>query len=613
MQSLDNADFSIVNAQKSIGEDIYQQKYSVEKSMCIGENRKWMQTIEKCGKDNDIAIAITKLHAILEAVSDRVEMHTNMGKQHDNWNSLRLNSINMITLTDKTMAGLGAISWVAMPVFTLKLSSCLLFFAATRMLLVINKFQPPQLVEEQRNASRLFKQIRKEIETLLAFDHQHPNQADVNNMMERVLALDKAYPLPLIGVMLEKKRHGSINTIAMQSLDDADFSVVDAQKSTGEDIYQQKYSVEKSMCIGENRKWMQTIEKCGKDNDIAIAKLHAILEAVSDRVEMHTNMGEQRDNWNSLLLNSINMITLTGTTMAGLGTISGVAMPVFALKLSSCLLFSAATGMLMVMNKLQPSQLVEEQRNASRLFKQIRKEIETLLAFDHQHLNQTDVNNMMERVLALDKAYPLPLIGVMLEKFPAKLKPTVWWPPLNVQFQRESRLQDQERHCNGWTDEIENEMREIVEVLKRKDKEDYIRLGNIALKLNKIFAIMGPILSGMAAIGSAFVGSSSLAIYIAVGAGALATIVNSLEHGGQIGMVFEMYRNSAGFYQLLEESIESTLEGGELERRENGEIYATKVALQLGRSLKQLKELATASASSRKNGETIQEFASKLF
>ena len=47
------------------------------------------------------------------------------------------------------------------------------------------------------------------------------------------------------------------------------------------------------------------------------AQLYAILEAVADRVEMHNNIGEQRENWNTLLLNSINMITLTAVTMAG--------------------------------------------------------------------------------------------------------------------------------------------------------------------------------------------------------------------------------------------------------------------------------------------------------
>ena len=69
-----------------------------------------------------------------------------------------------------------------------------------------------------------------------------------------------------------------------------------------------------------------------------------------------------------LLLNSINMLTLVASTMAGVaGSYDGA--PVLALKLSSTLLFSAATGMLLSTNKIQPSQLAEEQRNVARLFK----------------------------------------------------------------------------------------------------------------------------------------------------------------------------------------------------------------------------------------------------
>jgi hypothetical protein len=68
---------------------------------------------------------------------------------------------------------------------------------------------------------------------------------------------------------------------------------------------------------------------------------------------MHKNVGEQRDNWNKLLLDSINMIILTAATMAGVSA----GAPLLALKLSSTLLFSAATGMLLIMNKIQPSQL----------------------------------------------------------------------------------------------------------------------------------------------------------------------------------------------------------------------------------------------------------------
>ncbi|GJU00960.1 probable F-box protein [Tanacetum coccineum] len=74
-----------------------------------------------------------------------------------------------------------------------------------------------------------------------------------------------------------------------------------------------------------------------------LEKLYTILEAVSDRLDMHKNIGEQRNNCDNLLLTSINTITLSAVT---------------------------ATGMLIIMNKIQPSQLIEEQRNASRLFKQ---------------------------------------------------------------------------------------------------------------------------------------------------------------------------------------------------------------------------------------------------
>ncbi|CAL5409535.1 unnamed protein product [Camellia sinensis] len=343
---------------------------------------------------------------------------------------------------------------------------------------------------------------------------------------------------------------------------------------------------------------------------VAIAKLYAIMEAVDDRVEMHKNVGEQRSNWNSLLLTSINAITLTASTMAGIAatTSASGSGPLAALKLSSTLLYLAATGMLLIMNKLQPSQLAEEQRNAARLFKQIREEIHTTICIGNPSNKQ--VKDAMKKVLALDKAYPLPLLGVMLDKFPKKVDPATWWPQ---QQRRQAKGLGERNDKNGWDAKLEDEMREIVGVLNRKDKEDYLRLGEKALKLNKILAISGPLLTGLAAIGSAFVGSpshGSWAVVLGVVGGALSSIVNTLEHGGQIGMVFEMYRSNAGFFKLMEESIESNLKDREVERRENGELLEMKVALQLGRSLSELKDLA---ASSSVKGEAMEEFASKLF
>ncbi|OVA03414.1 Petal formation-expressed [Macleaya cordata] len=361
-------------------------------------------------------------------------------------------------------------------------------------------------------------------------------------------------------------------------------------------------------------------------NSTVTAELYMIMEAVAERVEMHTNIGEQRNNWNTLLLNSINAITITAATMTGLAASTGVIMgsssssALLALKLSSTLLYSAATGMLLVMNKIQPSQLAEEQRNAARLLKQLHEQIQTKLSLSTP--TQMDVKQAMEKVLALDKAYPLPLLGgVMIEKFPNAVEPAIWWPQQQQQQQEQKKFINgkQQVEKNGWSSRLEKEMKDIVEVLKTKDIEEYVRLSKMVLKINKILAISGPLLTGIGALSSAFVGSSShgsAAVLFGVVAGALATVVNTLEHGGQVGMVFEMYRACAGSFQLLEETIESTLKEREVEKRENGELFEMKVALQLGRSLSELRNLAAGSSSSSPKDvkdTTSIEFASKLF
>lgn len=342
-------------------------------------------------------------------------------------------------------------------------------------------------------------------------------------------------------------------------------------------------------------------------SQLAAAKLHVIMEAVADRVEMHNNIGAQRDNWNHLLLTSINAITLTAATMAGMAAISGA--PLMALKLSSTILYLAATGMLVVMNKIQPSQLAEEQRYAARLFKQLHGQIKSTLSL-HQNLTIVNVNEAMEKALALDRAYPLALLGKMLEKFPKIVEPALWWPK---QSHRQVDIEELggRKAGNGWSRRLEEEMREIAGIIERKDGADYLRLSEKALKVNKFLAISGPVLTGIGALGSVLVGTSHgvWGIVLGVIAGGLASVVNTLEHGGQVGMVFEMYRSNAGLFRLMKEKIESNLNEKDVERRENGEVFEMKVALQLGRSLSELQHLVDSS----RNGVASEEFASKLF
>ncbi|KAJ6999429.1 hypothetical protein NC653_010204 [Populus alba x Populus x berolinensis] len=95
---------------------------------------------------------------------------------------------------------------------------------------------------------------------------------------------------------------------------------------------------------------------------------------------------------------------------------------------------------------------------------------------------------------------------------------------------------------NGWSEDLE-------EVMKTKDSEDYMRLGHLAFKANKILAICGPLLTGTAASGSAFVGHGSWVVIVAVTEGARSSSVNTFEHGGQAGM-FKLNFDSIRFLYL---------------------------------------------------------------
>jgi hypothetical protein len=345
-------------------------------------------------------------------------------------------------------------------------------------------------------------------------------------------------------------------------------------------------------------------------NSKEVVKFHLIMEIISDRIEMHKNIGIQRDNWNKLLLSSINMMTLSASTMVGLAAVAstGAEGSLIALKVSSTVLYMASTGLLLFMNKVQPSQLAEEQRNAARFFKQLQEELKTKLALEN--VDENDVNEAMEKVLALDKAYPLPLLGSMIEKFPQNVKPAKWWP----EMKKQKHQKENEGKFNGWNLRLEEEMKKIVMVIKNKDIENDLKLSEKVLKLNKILAFSGPTLTCLAAFGSVFLGcvNSSWPMMLGIICGALASIVNTIEHGGQVGMVFEFYRTATGFFKLMEDTIELNMNEEDYLKRENGELFEMKVALKLGRSVSELRQFSDE-LSSEDYDNVCEEFASKLF
>ncbi|KAJ9169153.1 hypothetical protein P3X46_020615 [Hevea brasiliensis] len=82
--------------------------------------------------------------------------------------------------------------------------------------------------------------------------------------------------------------------------------------------------------------------------------------------------------------------------------------------------------------------------------------------------NIDDVNEAMEKVLALDRAYPLPLRGVMLEKFPSSVDPAICWPQ---QRRKQAKGFGRMIDGNGWNRELKDEMRQIDGILRTKIKQ----------------------------------------------------------------------------------------------------------------------------------------------
>jgi hypothetical protein len=354
----------------------------------------------------------------------------------------------------------------------------------------------------------------------------------------------------------------------------------------------------------------------GRSN--AAEKLRAVAEAAADRAEMHDIIGRQRDNWNHLLLHSTNSLALAASVMAALAP----AAPAPALRASAGALLATAAVTMAAANRLQPSQLAEEQRNATRLWRQLERDVRATLQQQREEgeaqLAQADVQDAVDRVLALDAAYPLPLLPGMLEKFPKAVEPARWWPRRRPQQQAKSASSSRSRSFgrrggNGWGQEVEEEMRGLLRVLRAKDEQEYLRVGKLVLGVNRGLAVAGPALAGAAAVATAFIGGDAAwASGAAVTCGALAAAVNTVEHGAQLGMLFELLRNCAGFYRKLQEDIEAALGEPDVERRENGDVFRTKVALLLGRDASELRQFRRMASVSVKDDD-IKDYAGKLF
>ncbi|KAI5014937.1 hypothetical protein ZWY2020_056327 [Hordeum vulgare] len=112
-----------------------------------------------------------------------------------------------------------------------------------------------------------------------------------------------------------------------------------------------------------------------------------------------------------------------------------------------------------VVNKIQPSQ-----RNATRLWRELERDVRGKLALGAP-TTKADVQEAMDQVIALDAAYPLPLLPGMLEKLPKAVEPARWWSCRRLAAQPKNSKSKSFGHRggaivasgNGWTQDLEDE------------------------------------------------------------------------------------------------------------------------------------------------------------
>ncbi|KAH7285112.1 hypothetical protein KP509_33G013700 [Ceratopteris richardii] len=327
------------------------------------------------------------------------------------------------------------------------------------------------------------------------------------------------------------------------------------------------------------------------DAALLTAQLLLLQNAATDRAEMHAILAEQRDNWNKLF-----QYSLTSATMIAciLSAIAGHVGNCLSLSLSAFILNAGAAFMMAVINQFQPSQLAEEQRTAVRLFRKLAADVRfTLNVPDpiRQSL-PSFYSDCQRRLRGLDKAFPMPLTPGGLEKFPSEVIPTVLRDPgqqLSFHHQpRKNTVLIKNTGDNGWDERLAHELRNVASTLRSCDIPKYIGWAKNIVKANKLLAISSPALAAVAAIlnllsmtNISTLSGATLGISAAV-CSILSTFVSNMSNDMQLGMVFELYRNSAGYYADVETSITEMLKMPAAER-ENGSIFRQRVAYELGR------------------------------
>jgi hypothetical protein len=309
----------------------------------------------------------------------------------------------------------------------------------------------------------------------------------------------------------------------------------------------------------------------GVQNPRLVAQLRNIALAASARADQHATIGLQRDNWNKLCHTTVVTATVAAAALAP------------SCSITAFVLNFASAGLMVLAGKMQPSQLAEEQRSAANQCRALAAEIEATLLVDPRLREDAHlyVEDKCARLRAVDAAYPLPLLPNGLPKFPAVVRPPVLNAPVNL-----AEPEMAANGSNGWSPAIAEDLKRTAQKLRDADVEIYLGWARKKERESLRLAVAAPVLVATAALLNVLQCVPAVASAPTATAAALCSAVGmfcfSFAQGGQIGMIFEMYRNCAGSFADMDNTIQRALRMPVCQR-EDGELFHQKIALQLGR------------------------------
>ncbi|KAG6549376.1 hypothetical protein Mapa_009095 [Marchantia paleacea] len=304
------------------------------------------------------------------------------------------------------------------------------------------------------------------------------------------------------------------------------------------------------------------------------SQFESLSVAISDRVEMHSILALQRDNWNRLFHNTITMASVSAAVAS---SVNG-AVPAQGLQVVAIILGMGAAALMALVSKFQPSQLAEEQRHAARFFKRLGADVEATLHVDPRLCEEASAywERSVGTFHALDRAFPLPLTPIVVEKFPKHVGPSQLSG--EVDLSRPEVEVSWQSHSNGWTSSAVEDLKRTANLLHDSDIPEYVNMANNAKIINLILSITSPLLA-TAGVALNIAGCPSVAAAVTVGS----LFAHTLTHALQMGVVYEVYRNCAGYYADVEKSIERVLRLP-VQKREDARIFLQKTSMLLGRT-----------------------------